>query len=329
MKKAISAGTAAFLALAASGSLSAQTFSPAYQAPQGFQTPQAVEPTVAQATPADLAFGAYQRGFYLTAFREAMKRFVANPKDAAAMTLIGEIYREGYAVRQDAAEAARWYRVASGLGDREAAFALGTLLLNGARGVEKDRAGAKAQFEKAAAQGEASALYNLGVMAIEGDGGKKDDFAKAADYFRRAAEAGDDDGSYSYGVLLREGRGVPLDIAESAHWLKRAADGGIIAGQVEYAIMLFNGVGVQKDEAAAAKIFLKAAARNNPIAQNRLAHLYVTGRGVPRDLAQAAAWNRFAKAAGLDDPELDAATANLTSAEIDRVNQLVRRQAAF
>ena len=122
---------------------------------------------------------------------------------------------------------------------------------------------------------------------------------------------------------------MPLDITESAHWLKRAADGGVIAGQVEYAIMLFNGVGVDKNEAAAAKIFLRAAARNNPIAQNRLAHLYVTGRGVPRDLVEAATWNRFAKAAGLDDPELDAATANLTPQENERVNQLMRRQATF
>ena len=82
-------------------------------------------------------------------------------------------------------------------------------------------------------------------------------------------------------------------------------------------------------EAAAAKIFIHAAARNNPIAQNRLAHLYLTGRGVPRDLAEAATWNRFAKAGGLDDADLDAATANLTPEENERVNQLMRRQATF
>ena len=35
-------------------------------------------------------FGAFQRGYYLTAFREATKRVAANPKDAAAMTLLGE-----------------------------------------------------------------------------------------------------------------------------------------------------------------------------------------------------------------------------------------------
>jgi TPR repeat protein len=315
---------AVLLALAASAPARAQTFSPAYAPP-----PQGAGASPAQGPAPDVAFGAYQRGFFITALREAMKRVAANPKDAAAMTLIGEIYRDGCAVRQDLAEAARWYRLASGLGDREAAFALGTLLITGAPGLDKDRAGAKAQFEIAAAKGQAGALYNLGVMAIEGDGTGKPDFAKAADYFHRAADAGDLNGAYSYGVLLREGRGVPLDITEAAHWLKRAADGGIIAGQVEYAIMLFNGVGVEKNEAAAAKLFLIAAARNNPIAQNRLAHLYALGRGVPRDLVEAATWNRFAKAAGIDDADLDAATAHLTREEDERVNQLVRRQAAF
>ena len=99
--------------------------------------------------------------------------------------------------------------------------------------------------------------------------------------------------------MLRDGKGAPQDIVEAAHWLKRAADGGIIAGQVEYAIMLFNGEGVKKDEAEAAKILLIAASRGNPIAQNRVAHLYVSGEALPHDLAKAAAWNSFAKAAGL------------------------------
>ncbi len=277
----------------------------------------------------DLAFGAYQRGYYQTALKEAMRRIAANPKDGPAMTLIGEIYKEGVSVRRDPVEAARWYKLAADVGDRQAQFSLGLMLLIGAPGVEKDRAGAAALFEKAAAQGHAGALYNLGVMAIEGDGKSSPDFTKAADFFRRSAEAGDDDGAYSYGVLLRDGRGVPLDIAAAAHWLKRAADGGIIAGEVEYAIMLFNGIGVDKDEAGAAKLFLKAAAKNNPIAQNRLAHLYATGRGVPKDVVRAAAWHRFAKAAGIKDDELEALTANLSPQERLKVEQFVRRQAEF
>ena len=156
------------------------------------------------------------------------------------------------------------------------------------------------------------------------EGGRKPDFPAAAQYFLRSADAGDDDGAYSYGVMLREGRGVPQNVAEGARWLKRAADAGVIAGQVEYAIMLFNGEGVPKDEAAAVAILRVAAAKGNPIAQNRLAHLYVDGVVVGRDLAKAAAWNAFAKAGGLQDQDLDVATANLTPGERGRFTQIVR-----
>src|SRR5260221_12076221 len=80
-------------------------------------------PPAAGAQP-DIAFGAFQRGYYVTAFNEAMKRITANPKDAAAMALVGEIYDQGLGVRRAFTEAARWFRLATTLGNREATFAL-------------------------------------------------------------------------------------------------------------------------------------------------------------------------------------------------------------
>jgi TPR repeat protein len=298
----------------------------------GFGARDAVHPPLpprADGLPPDVAFGAYQRGNFLAALKEAEFRLDANPKDAAAMTLIGQIYHDGAAVGRDELEASRWWRLASNLGDPQAAYELGAVLLEGAKGVPKDRAAAKEQFERAAAKNQLGALYNLGALALDDSNGRKPDFAKAAQYFLRSANAGDDDAAYSYGVMLREGKGVPQDIKEAAHWLRRAADGGIVAGQVEYAIMLFNGEGVPKDETGAVKILLIAAAHGNPIAQNRIAHLYAIGRVLERDLARAAAWNSFAKAAGLDDPELDLATANLTLEERRSFTKLVHQQAGF
>ncbi len=286
-------------------------------------------PPRADGKPPDYAFGAYQRGNFLFALREAERRIDENPKDAAAMTLIGEIYHDGAAAPKSDLEASRWYRLASNLGDPQAAYELGVLLLEGASGVPKDPAAAKEQFERAAARNHPGALYNLGVMALNSSNGRTPDFAAAAQYFLKSAKAGDDNGAYSYGVMLREGKGVPENVAEGAHWLKRAADGGIIAGQVEYAIMLFNGDGVPKDEAGAVKILRIAAAKGNPIAQNRLAHLYVVGRVVGRDLAKAAAWNAFAKAGGLTDQGLDVATANLTADERSRFTRIVRSQIGY
>src|ERR1700678_4169841 len=46
----------------------------------------------------DYAFAAYQRGLYVTALREAMRRIAANSRDGPAMTLVGQIYRDGVGV---------------------------------------------------------------------------------------------------------------------------------------------------------------------------------------------------------------------------------------
>ena len=303
---------------------------PPFQAPPPrLAEPDAPLPAAPGGPPPDLAFGAYQRGFFIIALRETSKRIADNPKDAAAMTLMGEIYRDGYAVKQDIGEAAGWWRLASNLGDRNAEFELGILLLDGAPGIPRDRAAATALFEKAGAKGDAAALYNLGVLALEVEPPAKPDFSKAAGYFKRAADLGDGNAAYSYAVQLKDGKGVPLDTAESARWFKRAAESGIIAGQVEYAIMLFNGVGMERDEAGAARIFTLAAARHNPIAMNRLAHLLISGRGVAKDLVQAAVWNKLAKTAGNEDPALDKATAGLTEDQLHEVDARIRRLLEF
>ena len=132
----------------------------------------------------DLAYGAYQRGYYVTAFREAMARVKANEQDAPAMTLIGQLYSEGLTVKRDPTEAARWFKLASDRGDRQATFQLAVAAMEGS-GIAKDKAYAKQLFEKAAAQGHPGALYNLGVMAVENNG-VVPDFANLAEGDTRA-----------------------------------------------------------------------------------------------------------------------------------------------
>lgn len=262
-----------------------------------------------QSAAPDLAYGAYQRGYYITAMQEAKKRLAANPNDSVAMTLIGVLYDQGFGVKLDHATAAHWYRLAADHGNREAIFALALAKLIG-QGVPKDRAGAAALFAKAAAMNHAGALYNLGILAVEFNG--TPDFAKAADYFRRSAELGSDDAAYALALCYRNGRGVPKDDKLAAQWMARAAADDNIPAEVEYAIMLFNGVGVAKDEEAAAELFLKAATHQNPIAQDRLARLYASGRGVRKDLVEAMKWHLISRSAGEKDEWLDGMLKTLT-----------------
>jgi TPR repeat protein len=112
------------------------------------QKPAAAKPAPAEVPPAatsaapsghepDLAFGAFQRGYYLTALSIATHRAEAN-NDVKAMTLLGEIYANGFGVARDDSKAVNWYKLAADRGDREAMFALAMFRLAG-RGGDADR----------------------------------------------------------------------------------------------------------------------------------------------------------------------------------------------
>ena len=88
------------------------------------ETPEQTEPA------ADLAFGAFQRGEYLTAYTEATRRIEAT-KDPKAMTLVAELLANGLGVKRDEARAVHWYKLAAEAGDRAAIYALGIHYLEG------------------------------------------------------------------------------------------------------------------------------------------------------------------------------------------------------
>lgn len=250
----------------------------------------------------DFAFGAYQRGDYVAAKGEAEKRLTANPKDAAALTLMGRLFLEGAGGPKDAKQALQWFRRAGDAGGREAAYLFGAAALAG-KDIPKDLALGRAYLEKA---GEHPAALNLlGELALENNGAAPD-FEKALGFFKRAAALDDPDAAYSLALLYKTGRGVAKDEKEAANWLRRAVDQGHVAAMVELAISEFNGVGVARNQADAVSLLRRAAQNGNAVAQNRLARLLATGVGVERNLQDAAKWNELAKASGLVDDSLDA-----------------------
>ncbi|WP_245291245.1 tetratricopeptide repeat protein [Methylobacterium aquaticum] len=273
---------------------------------------------------ADLAYGAYQRGFYVTAFREATKRLEKNKTDFPAMTLLAELYSQGLGVRQDPARAAEWYRLAANLGDPHAAATLGMMQIEG-RGVPKDLGAGRALLEKAAARADATASYNLALILL--GTGVAADLTRSVELLRQAAHQELAPAQHALGVLYLQGRGVAKDTTKAAGWFRRAADNGDLAGEVEFSILLFNGEGVPKDEARAARYFRHAAFRGNAVAQNRVARLYASGRGVPKNLVEAAAWDMAARAQGLSDAWLTQALSGLNAEEKARAERLAADRA--
>jgi TPR repeat protein len=265
----------------------------------------AVEQPVAAAASdpeADLAYGAFQRGHYMTAFAIATRR-VEEKNDVKAMTLLGEIYANGFGIDRNDKKAAEWYQFAADRGDREAMFALGMFHLGGRLGTVNSEAGAKL-LAAAAKLGHVAASYDLGLLYLEGRVFPQD-FARAAELFRVAADAGSPEAQYALATLYKEGRGVSADVGEAVRLLAAASAADNTDAQVEYAIALFNGTGVARNEAVAAALLMKAARKGHPVAQNRLANVLAVGRGLQADPVAAVKWHMVAKAGGVSDIPMD------------------------
>jgi TPR repeat protein len=258
----------------------------------------------------DLAYGAYQRGYFLTAFAEATRR-VDQIGDMHAMTLLGELYSNGIGVPLDEAKAAKWYRLAADRGDRDAMFALAIFNIS-RRGGLHDRAEAARLLASAAKLGHAAAAYDLGLLYLEGQQ-LPQDFGHAAELFKVAAQQGNAEAQYALATLYKDGKGVEKNPVEAARLLGAAALAENLDAEVEYAIALFNGTGLPgRDKVKAVALLRKAALRGSPIAQNRLAWLLSVGDGTAMNPTEAIKWHLIARAGGKGDLDLDQFAAKQT-----------------
>ncbi len=268
----------------------------------------------------DAAYGAFQRGYYLTALELALPR--AEQGDRAAQTLIGQIYADGLGVGQDKQKAATWYEAASRNGDPLATFALATMYQEG-DGLPRDRKRAAELFQRAADAGNMMAKYNLGLLYIEGSY-LKPDLVRAAELIGEAAAAGIPEAQYDFGGMLMEGAGVAPNPTLAAEQFGLAAEAGLTAAQVDFATLLYLGKGVTQDRVAAAMWYGRAAEGGSPVAQNRYAKLLAAGEGVEPDPETAAMYRALARRQGMSDPQLDSLLAGTPTEVIARAEERAR-----
>ena len=275
-----------------------------------------VAPVVAAAAEddADLAYGAFQRGYYLTAFELALPR--AQLGDPKAQTLIAELYDRGLGIPRDAKEAAAWYKIAAGNGDREAQFGYAVKLLEG-RHVDADKAEAKRLLKLAADEGHATAAFNYAQLILD-EQPTVTGVRTALPYLEQAAAAHVSDSYYALSQIYQSGKlkGYPEE-DKALDWMLKAAKAGIDTAQVELGIWLVNGYSGVKDDKAGFGWMQRAALGGNVIARNRLAKMYAQGVGTKADPVEAAKWHILAKRAGLADAWLD-----------DFINTIDRKQLA-
>lgn len=270
--------------------------------------------------PTDDAFGAFQRGYFLTALELALPR--AEKGEASAQTLIAELYAKGLGVAQNDKRASGWYQLASNNGDMLATFELALMYEEGT-GVPKNRARAAALFSQAADAGYMPAKYNMALLHIEGVYASPS-LTTAASLMKEAADTGLPEAEYDYGTMLIEGAGVVPDPTLGADYILKAAEQNLTAAQIDYATLLYMGQGVTRDVEGAAAWYRRAAEAGNAVAQNRFAKLLAVGEGVPLDLQESAMWRALARRQGINDATLDSLLISIPAEDLATAEERAR-----
>ncbi|MBC2886929.1 sel1 repeat family protein [Ochrobactrum sp. CM-21-5] len=252
--------------------------------------------------PADEAFGAFQRGLYLTAFNLAKPQ--AEKGDAASQTLIAEIYARGMGVPADQKKAAEWYGKAADQGVTEAQFRYAALLLQGTY-VAKDPVKAEELMKKAAEGGNPMAQFNYGQMLMMKHAGRLG-LDLAFPWFEKAAQSDLPDGEYALSQIYANGTAkVPRDDAKAREYLLLAARKGYDTAQFDLGRWLVEGRGGERNYEQGFGWMTLAAQRGTVAAQAWLARLYRDGIGTEGDLVKAAAWYIVAQRAGFRAADLN------------------------
>jgi len=252
--------------------------------------------------PIDEAYGAYQRGLYVTALDKALTR--AGTGDAAAQTLVAEMMTKGLGIKRDAKTAVFWYQKAAEGGDPAAMFQYALLLMSG-RDVPHDKKKADEFMRKAAEAGNSSAQFNWAQILVSDNPGDKG-LHLALPFYEKSASQGVADAQYAVAQLYAALKDLPQEKkAKAREWLERAAKAGFDTAQLDMGVWLVNGVGGERDYDKGFEWMRIAAHRGNVVAQNKLAHLYINALGTRPNPVEAAKWYVLSRRAGLQDPELE------------------------
>ena len=255
-----------------------------------------------EGTEVDYAYGAFQRGFHLTALKLATEE--ALDGNHAAQALLGEIYQSGQAVPRDLDKAREWYEIAAYNGNPQAAHRLGIFYLNGLGGLEQDSKQAYDYFTFASDQGDITAKLRLGLLYLAGEGVPRD-YEKAEELIEFVALKNNPVAQYSLGAALFDGEfGVP-DQERGMQWLKKAAENDYADAQEKYGINLYHGNGAVANKQKGAQWLLKAANSGNLVAMIEVAQIYRIGEGLDINAIEAAKWYIISNLHNVKIPNID------------------------
>lgn len=195
------------------------------------------------------------------------------------------------------------------------------------QGVKQDKAEAVKWFHKAAFQGNAEAMFNLGASYYNGDGVTRDE-QQAYAWFLLAKEAGsppanaavlreeavldagDINESYDdIGNMYGRGTDLPKDEKKAAEWIMKSARRGDTSAQIAMADRFLNGIGVAQDFVQGKRWCEEASKKGDSRGTYCVGVIYQRGLGVPRDPKKARKW--YEQAAAHENRQAMMALANM------------------
>ncbi|ABM45659.1 hypothetical protein X471_00808 [Bartonella bacilliformis str. Heidi Mejia] len=289
-------------------------------------------PQILRAGKYDEAYDYYVQGFYLKAFRAALRR--AENNDPKAQTLVGKMYMEGYAVTQDGARAALWFGRAAKQGDPHAQLRYGLMLFNGNFVKKNEEEGEKLIHEAMQAGLKEAYFYcgqlllyktmrekeNLKGVAAADDNDENSD--KALAFFLKGAALGDAEAAFAAAQILAVGT---MKYPRHDHYARRlmtiAAQKKHVMAQMMLAQWLLQGRGGEADFKEAFSLLYDNALKRVMPAQVNLARVYRDGLGVEGDIVTAAAWYLVVKSGKGQAADLEMMLEGMSQAQLEQAHQ--------
>jgi TPR repeat protein len=184
------------------------------------------------------------KGKNVAAGLELLRRSAAQGS-SRAQSLLGWAYWSGIGVKQDFAEAAKWFTAAARQEDGYALATLSSFYYYGA-GVVQDRERGKRLLLRAAELGDEKGLTGAWKVLLAGQPEDRDP-RLGVHFLSKAAGTNDAQAAYMLAREYLTGRDVPRDPSRAVEWFERAAKAKHAVASLWLSELHAKGIGVRQD----------------------------------------------------------------------------------
>lgn len=222
----------------------------------------------------------------------------ANQGNAAAQTLLADMYVDGQGAPKNYVAAYMWYTIAAAQGDLGASLNKDVVkdLMTPKQIAEAERL-TEEWFEKHQTEGAGKTSLDIVTPALE--------------QLLTKSDNGDPEAQYQLGLMFANGDGVAENDRIAWELYHEAAAQGHARAQYNLALMYYFGEGVAESDANSEKWLRLAADQGLADAQFRLGGMYLAGISMPEDFVLGYMWWNLAAAKGYQLPSGKKATVGL------------------